>query len=73
MHEITVRYYQASSSGRISEAKEIKEIRFRKIVLRTQVQETDVGSTITGTVNFSLRIMKKYQVFRKGPFNDGDF
>jgi hypothetical protein len=33
----------------------------------------DVGSSISGTVNFSLRIMKKYRFLRREPFNDGDF
>jgi uncharacterized membrane protein len=33
----------------------------------------DVGSTISETVNFSLRIMKKYWLFGRRPFNDTDF
>jgi hypothetical protein len=39
MHAIMVRHFQASPSGRIPEAKEIREFRFRKIALRTKVQE----------------------------------
>jgi hypothetical protein len=37
------------------------------------IQYWDVDSTISGTVNFSLRIMKKYWFFRRGPFNDTYF